>query len=117
MFLFLLFRLLLRLSTKDFAESLAGPMTDKFGCVSEDTGRLLEVAKQLDLNVVGVRYGNSKCSLLINVTLKVELCAVLHTLKLETNTKASLILFDKTFTPKFWVLVTVFVFCNCFSLT
>ena len=30
---------------------------NKFGCTAKDAGKLLETAAELELNVVGVRYG------------------------------------------------------------
>jgi len=49
-------RLVIRIMPPDDTKSLR-PLGMKFGCDPNDAGHLLRIAKELDLNVIGVRYG------------------------------------------------------------
>ena len=48
-------RLVIRIMPPDDTKSLR-PLGMKFGCDPSDAGHLLRIAKELDLNVIGVRY-------------------------------------------------------------
>ena len=45
-------------------EGMQVKMTNKFGCPLTKTRELLQISKQLQLNVVGVRYVSTICGLM-----------------------------------------------------